>query len=192
MSSLPGHGPALRAAVAVLLTAALAGTPLAAAEPAAGDAPYGTSSIAGKITVAAGGTSALNATVWAYHLSTATMYRSEPTGADGRFTIEGLPPGYFDLAIETSYGFFVGTQVLNVPAGGRAVANMSLMPATTDPAAPRDFAGGERTPSGIAQFIEKSNKKTLGWAVGGGVSAVALLFSGGSSGGGSSSESEPP
>lgn len=133
-------------------------------------------------------TGVTGATVVAYHLSTGEVVRSSPTGPKGRFEMTGLKHGYYDLAIETAQGLFVANQVVNLPPGGKAVANLRLVTASIAGEGPRDFPGSDQPASGIAQLVKKGNKKIIGWAVAGGVGA-ALAIGGGGSGGGAASPS---
>jgi hypothetical protein len=168
--------------VATILVAALVlGPALALAQE---PAEPGTSSIAGKLAGGDPKRPVAGATVLAYHLSTAQIYRSSVTLTDGRYEVVGLPHGYYDLAIETSDGFYVANQVVNVPPDGKAVANLELVPAEDAGQPPREFPGSDQTPSGIAQMLKKSKKKGIAILAGVGGAAAVAAAAGGSSGGG--------
>jgi len=120
------------------------------------------------------------ATVIAYRLSTGNFVRSDPTRDTGRFEMAGLDPGYYDLWIETTEGLFVVTRVVNLTPNGKIAVNLRLLTTVPSGQGPWDFPGSDMSASGIAQLIEKSKKKIVGWAVAGSVGG-ALLLGGGSS-----------
>jgi hypothetical protein len=158
-----------------------------AQEPATTD----TSSIIGKVTQGDPKAPVVNATVVAYHLSTAQVYRSTVTLSNGKFEITGLPHGYYDLAIETPDGLFVANQVVNVPPDGKAVANLQLVPSTLAEQGPRDFPGSDQAAAGIAEMLKKKKKK--GIAILSGLGGAAVLgLAAGDSDSKSSSPSNPP
>ena len=161
----------------VLATVACGLTAAFAADDAA---PAGTSRIEGKITSGAKKTPVGGATVLVYHLATAKIFRSAPTGQNGRFEVTGLIHGYYDVAVETPDGLFVGNQVVNAPPDGRAISNFHLVPAGPGQSKPRDFPGAEKPPTGLATYSQESFwKKPKGIAlwVGGGVAVIALAVS---------------
>ncbi len=164
----------------VLATVACGLTAAFAADDAA---PAGTSRIEGKITLGAKKSPVADATILVYHLATAKIFRSAPTGENGRFEVTGLVHGYYDVAVETPDGLFVGNQVVNAPPDGRAISNFNLVPAGPGQSKPRDFPGAEQPPTGLATYSHKSFwKKPKGIAlwVGGAVAAVAVAASLGS------------
>ena len=154
------------------------------------------STIKGKITTGPKKTPVPGATVLVYHLATATIHRSAPTDEKGHYEVSGLEHGYYDLAVESPDGLYVGNQVVNLPPGGKVVSNFNLQVSETAESSPRDFPGSDQPATGIASFLEKSFwKKPKGIAiwVSGSAVAAALLLSGGSSGDGSTvSCSSPP
>ena len=141
-------------------------------------APSGTSRIEGKITSESKKTPLAGATVLAYHLSTGTIFRSQPTAEDGRFEVTGLSQGYYDMAIEAPDGLYVGNQVINVAPDGRAVANFNLQPTEPGESGPRYSPGSDQAAIGIATLIEKSSKaKGIAIWSAGTAAAAALLLS---------------
>jgi hypothetical protein len=116
--------------------------------------------------------------------------RADPTLDKGRLEMTGLEPGYYDLAIETADGLYVVNQVVNLTPDGKVAVNLQLTTALPEGEGLREFPGSTTTPTGIAQLIEKGNKKVVGWAIAGGA-VGALLLGGGSSSSGSSSPSNP-
>jgi hypothetical protein len=115
------------------------------------------SRIMGKLLAADGNGPLAGATVHAYHLSSETVYSSPPSTSAGDFEILGLPYGYFDMAIETPQGLFVGNQVVNVPPGGKVSLVFTAVPfaASDADAAGREFPGSDQTSIGIAQLRER-------------------------------------
>ena len=115
----------------------------------------------------------VGATVLAYHLSTEKVYRSEPTNGKGNFRIPDLPMGYYDLAIETSEGLFVGNQVVNLPPTGKAVVNFRIAPFdSTTGNAERNFPGSTTTSEGVAAVREKQTGRDF-WRSAKGVAILA-------------------
>jgi hypothetical protein len=173
---------------AVLVAALILGTqPLPAAET-----PTGT--IKGSVRDSTGNQAVLNATVLAYHLSSASIYRSAPTNEKGKYEITGLQHGYYDVAVETADGLYVGNQVVNVPPDGKATASFSLIESTSFGPDTREFPGAETPTTGIAQYAKEKSKKGIALIAGGSLLVVLLLAAGGSSssGGGPPSPSTPP
>ena len=115
----------------------------------------------GKLTIGEKKTPVVGATVLAYHLSLAQLFRSEPTGENGKFVIEGLPHGYFDMAVDSPDGIYVSEQVVNAGPGAEVVANFFLAPSDFAGGDPREFPGSSEPPIGIAEFMKKKSKKAI-------------------------------
>ncbi len=173
-----------RLAVICLAGLLLAGPVLAGKkkEPPPGD---GLSRIEGKVRTA-DSKAATGATVHAYHLSTGRLYSSSATGSGGSYRIEGLPFGYFELAVETADGLFVGNQVVNVGPASRAIVLMTLAPYAAQPQSwwssneRRPFSGSEAETSGLAEVQRRLSRReflrsTKGVVVLSTVGAAALL-----------------
>jgi len=157
----------------------------------AAEAPTGT--ISGTVRDSAGQEVVRNATVLAYHLSSANIYRSAPTGEKGKYEITGLQHGYYDVAVETVDGLYVGNQVVNVPPNGKATASFSLLDSTSFGPDTREFPGTDTPTTGIARYAKEKSKKGVALIVGGSLLVVLLLVAGGSSSsGGPPSPSTPP
>jgi hypothetical protein len=162
--------------------------------PALGaDQPEETNSakIMGKLTIGEKKTPVVGATVLAYHLSLAQLFRSEPTGDNGRFVIEGLPHGYFDMAVDAPDGVYVSEQVVNAGPGAEVVANFNLAPSDFAGSEPREFPGSSETPIGIAQFMKKKSRKAIWIGTGVGVAVVLALALAGSDSDSKKSPSTP-
>jgi hypothetical protein len=188
----------VRYSSAIVLGVLLAFQPLlAATEPA----PSGDSRLLGKIQGIEGKPLA-GVRVLAYHLSSEAVFKSQPTSSKGSYEIEGLPYGYFDLAVETSDGLFVANQVVNVPPSGKTSISMAL--ATEAQAAAlgdqaRQFPGAEQQPSGVASVDEKAtgrdfwrSPKGIAIIAGGGALVLLAIAGGGSSSNNNSSSPSNP
>ncbi len=148
----------------------------------------GTSTILGKIFGPDGKTPQAGVRVLAYHLSSERIFSSEPSNAKGKCEIGELPFGYFDLAVETPEGLFVGNRVINLAPAGKATVIFTLRPyqaAATE--GERQYPGSDQPPSGLADVREQSEGRDF-WRSPRGVATVAtagaltlLLFAGGDS-----------
>ena len=159
--------------------------------PAQEAAPAGNSRLLGKIEGYEGKPMS-GVRVLAYHLSSEAVYRSEPTSNKGEYEIEGLPYGYFDLAVETTEGLFVANQVVNVPPASKTAVSMALAAAAGTP--PRVFPGAPQEAQGVASVSEKPTGRDFwrspkGVAIIAGGGALALLAIAGGGGGSSDNAS---
>ena len=87
----------------------LANTVRTGAQDAEPPSAQGNASLSGKVTGPDGAVT--GAVVHVYHLSTETTFHSVATGTNGQFRIEGLPFGYYDVAVETPEGLYVADLV---------------------------------------------------------------------------------
>lgn len=69
--------------------------------------------------------------------------RSEPTRADGAFTIEDMPSGKYTLAVETADGVFVSPEPLDLRPGSNTPLALALRPAIYSASQGQGFGGGE-------------------------------------------------
>jgi hypothetical protein len=182
----------ITAALVLLLPA-----PLWSQQPAA--TPSGsaaeTGRLAGRIRQADARLPVAGAVVRAVHIGSGRTYTSDPTDANGRYRLGGLPAGYLDLSVDTAAGTYVATQVVNVPPGGAVSADFAL---TRYADRPEDWWAGRGLPDrvtaresiGIAEVSPTGAPRSFwkspgGWVViGGGVVAAALALGG--------SDSKPP
>ena len=132
----------------------------------------GTSKITGKV-LDAEGKQVLGARMLAYHLSSEQLFTSEPTGKNGECLIEGLPYGYYDLAIETPDGLFVANRVINLAPAGTAAVMFTVVPyqPSTAPSA-RKHPGSDREPYGLAKLSRKPKGREF-WRSPKGVAIIA-------------------
>ena len=54
------------------------------------------------------------------------VHRSEPTGEDGSFTLDGLEPGRYDLAVEVEGGLYLIKQSLDLVAGAQRSVQVAI------------------------------------------------------------------
>lgn len=162
---------------------------LCAAPPAAFAQETG-SRLSGRILQ--GGQPLAGAEVLAYHLSTEELFTSDPTGPGGQYSLEALPYGYFDLAVESADGIFVADQVFNVAPASKSVLTFNLVlfsagePGSVEDR--RSFPGTEDEPIGVARVEEKlkgadfwTSKRGIAILAGAGGLALLLLVGGGGS-----------
>ena len=180
MARFKRHATRSPALLLVLLGALL---PLLAQEPEPSPHPVGYTRLQGKVQGSGDQRRVAGAVVLAYHLSTDEMYRSEPTGSNGAYAIEGLPFGYYDLAVEGPEGLFVGSHVVNIPPGGKATINFTMIAFDTTTAlaeARQEFGGLDRPSSGTATVTRKRTSREFwrgpkGVAIMAGTGGVILL-----------------
>jgi len=134
------------------------------------EAAAGEAQLRGSIS-AQDGASVAGATIIAYHLSSEQIFRSDPMDGSGSFSIEGLPYGYYDIAVQTPDGLFVADQVVNLPPSGKAALSMTLSRGGTDASAPRGFPGADEAPVGVAMIDQK--EKGAFWKSPGGIAIIA-------------------
>jgi hypothetical protein len=136
----------------------------------------GTSVISGKVLSPDGKTPLTGAQVLAYHLSTEEVFTSEPTDGKGHYGLEALPYGYYDLAVQTGDGLFVGNQVVNVGPDSRAAVDFTVnpFPQGADPglAQAREFPGSSQDSTGLAEVAEQSSGQEF-WSSAKGIAIIA-------------------
>ncbi len=155
----------VRRCAAILLVCMLIFGPLAStATSAAGMA--GSVVISGTVRAATNGQPVAGAQVYAVHLDTKQVFKSAPSDKDGKYTIPGLPFGYYDLAVLDTTGLFLANRVINAPAGEKQEVSLSLGPPQPEDtewwsAEPdRRIPGLDRVPDGVARIIEGRPPKT--------------------------------
>jgi hypothetical protein len=124
-------------------------------------------------------------TILAYHLATEELYTAT-TGADARFLLASLPAGYYDFAVKSLDGFYVGDQVFNVIPPGDAKLQFRLQDYTSEEETDRwYFPGTDDKPTGIAQMIDGLDgsgfwsRPSAKYIVGGGGALVLAAIVGG-------------
>lgn len=150
-----------------------------------------TSSLTGKI-LGPNGKALAGARLLSYHLSSERLYTTEPTGSNGKVSLQDLPYGYHDLAVETPDGLFVAAQVINIPPDSKAVVALTVLTAGASTAL-RAYPGSDAQTVGVARVSQRLRGREFwrsprGVAVLAGAGAAILLLLAG--GGGSSSSGE--
>lgn len=131
-----------------------------------------TAKIAGKV-LDAQGKQVPGARMLAYHLSSEQLFTSEPTEKNGECRIEGLPYGYYDLAIETPDGLFVANRVINLAPAGTAAVILTVVPYQPATAsAARKHPGSDQEPLGQAELSRKPKGREF-WRSPKGVAIIA-------------------
>ena len=141
----------------------------------------GTGKLQGKL-IDTEGRKLRGARILAYHLSSAALYTSEPTGGDGKYRVTEMVHGYYDVAVETSDGeIYLADRVVNMPPSGSlaVILTLAAFEPTTAPLA-RKHPGSEQDPSGMAELERKPKGREFwrspkGVAIIGGLAGVALI-----------------
>ena len=118
--------------VAGVLSAALAGyqipsTALAAAAASSSTLPA-VAEIRGNVFAADGMTALVGVSVKAANMATHTIYSGSATGADGLYHLSDLPPGSYDLAVQTSKGIYAADALVEARAGRRTSVSLAIRP----------------------------------------------------------------
>jgi hypothetical protein len=122
-----------------------------------------------------------DAVVVAYHVSGKERFASAPTGGNGKYKLENLPFGYFDVGVETSGGVFVADRAINLPPAGKAELTVTIepfQPGTQNLS--RNHPASESDPGGVALLRAKAKGRDFwrspkGIAVLGAAGGAALL-----------------
>jgi hypothetical protein len=140
----------------------------------------GTSTIAGTV-LDANGKKIAGARVHAYHLSSAKLFASSPTQGNGKYKIEGVPYGYYDLAVETPDGLYVASRVVNVAPASTSAAIFTVVPyQPSTQGVARKHPVSDEDPRGLAKLHQKAKGRDFwrspkGVAILGGTAAAGLL-----------------
>ena len=139
---------------ALMLSMAAYGMPIsAAAAPAAGTTA---SEIVGNVLGPDALTAVRGASVKAAHTTTHQVYASQTTGADGVYKLSDLPPGSYDLAVQTNDGLFPADASVEVKPGRRTMVSFAIrtdarQDTPADPNAPPAQPQGEKPPEPAPQ-----------------------------------------
>ena len=111
----------------------------------------------------------------AYHLSSARLFSSAPSGRKGEVLVPALPYGYYDLAVEAPDGLYVSDRSLNLPPSGEAEVILTLAPfGTSTMSLARKHPGSELEPLGVAALRTKATGREF-WRSPRGVAIIAGL-----------------
>ncbi len=152
------HQPGKRGLALICALLLLAGPVAAKGQAKDRPAGDGLSSVEGRVRAPDGKRGVAGAKIHAYNQATGQTYSSEPTGPNGAYRIEGLPFGYFELAVETGDGLFVADQIVNVGPSAKALVLLTLKPYDQQPDSwwadheRRSFSGSEDESSGLAEL----------------------------------------
>lgn len=100
-----------------------------------------TARLDGRIVAGDGESPLVDVEVVAYNLATESLYRSQPTDEAGRYRVEDLPAGYYDVAVETEGGLFLADRPVRVAQGGVASVSLSIGEPGAGKAAPLPKSG---------------------------------------------------
>jgi len=114
--------------VAGVLMVAIAGYCVPAGAIAATQ-PARSAEIRGNVLSADGLTGVAGVSVKAAHLETRQIFTSGNTLQDGTYTLAALPPGTYDLAVETPQGLYVADILVDAEPGRSSVVSLALRPA---------------------------------------------------------------
>lgn len=173
----------------------------AAGETATDNDAAGSGTITGEIVGVGGKGKAGRAVVHAYHIESGKVISSEPAGANGSFTLAGLPIGYLDLAVEYQGEIYIANQVINMPPSGKMVLRFSLaefgnLP-EEDALGGREsrFPGTDKSASGYASIKQRLRGREF-WRSPKGIAIIAggggLVLLGIASGGGDDASPSNP
>jgi len=180
--------------LAVLIPTVALGQENAEDPAAVGDSVPRTGLLEGRVLDSESGKGTPGAQVFAHHLDTGMVFSAPPTDERGRYRIEGLPIGWFDLYVETPDGLFVANQVVNMPPRGEVDISLALTKFEDKPPSwgvgrRRDVPGVDTPSIGEARLDETARgksfwKKPTGIALvaGGGALVILAIVASGDSG----------
>lgn len=114
--------------VAAVLMVAIAGYCVPAGAMAATQ-PTRSAEIRGNVLSADGLRGVAGVSVKAAHLETRQIFTSGSTLQDGTYTLAALPPGTYDLAVETPQGLYVADILVKAEPGRSSMVSLALRPA---------------------------------------------------------------
>src|SRR6185436_10641976 len=109
----------------VVLSAFLACSTVGVAAPAA---PLG-GAFAGRITYQNSGSVLHGAVLEASHLGSHTVYTSAETSELGRYNLQDLPSGTYDLTVRTDRGIYAAESLVSLAPGESKTLNFAVRPA---------------------------------------------------------------
>lgn len=142
MAGTKGRATMFDRLVAAAMTIATA-TYLIPVSALAGVPSSAVAEIRGSVLQSDGLTAVTGVSVKAANMATRQIYTSAVTRQDGRYRLSNLPPGSYDLAVETPSGLFAADVLIDAAAGRRTIVSLSLRPAAhqsrqEDPPEPQD------------------------------------------------------
>lgn len=94
--------------------------------------------IRGNVFGADGLTTIPGVSVKAANMETRRIYTSESTSADGVYRLRDLPPGSYDLAVQTPQGLFAADALVEAKAGHRTTVSLAIRPTARQEGEPQE------------------------------------------------------
>lgn len=155
----------------LVFTLAISGFPAFAANGDAGGETPGTASLSGRVFEADRVTPVSGAVVRAIRGDGAQVYSSLPTDEKGKYDLNFLPPGSYDLVVELPEGVFVVERTLSIPEAKAYELSMSTVSADT---VEKKVPSIEKPVLGYAWTQEGKDRKGGGfWTTPGGIAVIA-------------------
>jgi len=133
-------------------------------------------SLEGKVFGPDGKTPVSGAVVYAYHLDSDEVFSSTDTDGKGRYSLKGLPLGWFDLFVRTEEGVFVANHVVNIPPKSKITASLTLQGYADESSwfsgnSRRAVPGLEEEATGVAN-LDRTAKGQSFWAKPAGIGII--------------------
>jgi hypothetical protein len=139
----------------------------------------GSSTLAGTVEHADTRTAIANAEVLAFRLEDQKIYRTTTT-ANGSFLFEGMPYGYYDLAVQVGEDVYPAGDVINLTPRGKVIATLRLIAREDRPDEfwneyrSRSFLGETSETDGVAQLQLKRKGRDF-WRTGKGIAIISTI-----------------
>ena len=139
----------------------------------------GSSTLAGTVKHADTQTAIANAEVLAFRLEDQKIYRTTTT-ANGSFLFEGMPYGYYDLAVQVGEDVYPAGDVINLTPNGKVIATLRLIAREDRPDEfwneyrSRSFLGETSESDGVARLQLKRKGRDF-WRTGKGIAIISTI-----------------
>ena len=139
----------------------------------------GSSTLAGNVEHADTQTAVANAEVLAFRLEDQKIYRTT-TSANGSFLFEGMPYGYYDLAVQVGEDVYPAGDVINLTPRGKVIATLRLIAREDRPDEfwneyrSRSFLGETNETDGVARLQLKRKGRDF-WRTGKGIAIISTI-----------------
>ena len=141
--------------------------------------PSGSSTLTGTVEHADSGSAVAGAEVLAFRLEDERIYRAT-TSSNGSFLFEGLPFGYYDLAVQVGEDIYPAGDVINLTPRGKVIAKLRLIARADRPEEfwneyqSRSFLGDPGEADGIAR-LQLNRKGREFWKTGKGIALISTI-----------------